>query len=147
MAWKGKNTDETYDEKIKWHQGLAGNVLLQESAFKMVKDAAIIEDLICDYSNPDNIPPKIHKTLNGVWRTFRMDFRDTISYSEADIPKADAEIVAKVHSVINRPYGTYDFHLLTDLAHEYFKLLRKLRLVLISIEHEELSVEAKWNKP
>ena len=147
MAYRGKRSaQEEYEQTIKWHQGLAGNVMLQESAFAMLGDAIMIEELICDYA-PGRIPPKVHKVLNGLWKQFRYSFRKTLSISEQDIPYEDQETLEKIKSLLDKPYGSYDFRQLTRAAHDYFGILRRMRLILISFEHEEMSSEAKFNKP
>lgn len=147
MAYRGKrNAQDDYEQTIKWHQGLSGNVLLQESAFAMLSDAIMIEELICDYS-PGRIPPKVHKVLNGLWKQFRYNFRKTLSISEEDIPELDREFLQDIKKLMDKPYGSYDFRKLTQAAHDYFGILRRMRLILISFEHEEMSSEAKFNKP
>jgi len=137
-----RKQEESPEEKLKKHQGLAGNQLVQAMAFEMLDLKNQIEEL-----NTDRKHSTTHDKFqaeNALFIPLRKRIRDVLSLTEADIK--DESLVQKIKEYLNKPYGTYPTLEMANLAQQLYNTLRKIRIIWISFEFDEDSTETKLNR-
>ena len=139
MAYK-KN-EQTPEDKIKLHQGLSGNELVQSIAFQMVNLKNILEEI---QAEKGGVGHGAYKSENEIYRPFRKSVRDLLSLTEADIK--DTTLISEIKKYINMPYGTYPIVKVTELAQQLYMNLRKNKIIWISLEHEEETLATKLGR-
>jgi hypothetical protein len=136
-----RRQEETIEDKIKKHQGLSGNEIVQTIAFQMVNYKNQLDELSSEKKALGNSAYKIE---NELFRPFRKSLRDLLSLTEADIK--DEALVKDIYKYLNQPYGNYPTQTLTALAQKLYVQLRKMKIIWISLEHEEETTASKLNK-
>ena len=139
MAYKKK--DESAEDVIKRHQGLSGNELVQSIAFNMLNLKNQLEEIGAERMM---IGRSANKVENEIFRPFRKSVRDLLSLTEPDIK--EQALVDEIKKYLNEPYGSYPTVKLTELAQRLYMHLRKLRIIWISWEHDEESLESKMKR-
>ena len=136
------SSDDKEEDKIRYHQGLSGNEIVQTLAFRMIEYADQIDELLPDIDK--RTPPRVNKILNTLFKMFSKDLRTLVSITQTDIK--DKKVLSELKQLLDKRYGTYNLKLITNYAHDYFNELRRLKIILISIEHEEDTARTKFNK-
>jgi hypothetical protein len=139
MAYKKK--DESAEDVIKRHQGLSGNELVQSIAFNMLNLKNQLEEISAERMM---VGRSANKVENEIFRPFRKSVRDLLSLTEPDIK--EQALVDEIKKYLNEPYGSYPTVKLTELAQRLYMHLRKLRIIWISWEHDEESLESKMKR-
>jgi hypothetical protein len=136
-----RKPEETVEDKIKKHQGLSGNELVQAIAFQMINLKNQIDEL---NTEKNHLGRSAFKIENELFAPFRKSVRDLLSLTEADIK--DEQLVKDLYLYLNKPYGTYTSAKLTELAQKLYVQLRKMRIIWISLEHDEETTASKLNR-
>ena len=130
--------EESAEDTLKRHQGLSGNELIQSIAFQMVHLKNQLEEINTDRAG---MGQGAFKAENEIFKPYRKALRDLTSLTEAEIK--DKELLEGLKKYLNLPYGTYPSSILTELGQSLYIHLRKLRIIWISWEHDEESLESK----
>jgi hypothetical protein len=118
------------------------NYKVTQLAFQMLSIKAQLCETFPEHQ-PDKKLKLISKRQNQLFYVgFRNVLRELVDISSVAIkyPKGnkppntkDIEIINRVNSYLNKPYGSYNLRDLTDVAQEYYEMLHRHGIILISL--------------